>query len=55
MYNSDIDIHLKKNHIMKYCKLCLLPDTKPQLTFDENGICRACINNPLKENVDWEQ
>ena len=39
---------------MKYCKLCLLPDTKPQLTFDENGVCSACINNKLKENVDWE-
>jgi len=40
---------------MKYCKLCLLPDTKPQLTFDENGVCSACINNKLKENVNWEQ
>lgn len=39
---------------MKYCKLCLLPDTKPQLVFDENGVCSACINNKLKENVDWE-
>ena len=38
---------------MKYCKLCLLPDTKPQLVFDENGVCSACINNKLKQNVDW--
>jgi len=39
---------------MRYCKLCLLPDTKPQLEFDENGICSACINNKKKESVDWE-
>ena len=39
---------------MKYCKFCLLPDTKPQLVFDKNGICSACINNKLKQNVDWE-
>ena len=39
---------------MRYCKFCLLPDTKPQLVFDKNGICSACINNKFKENVDWE-
>ena len=39
---------------MRYCKFCLLPDTKPQLVFDKNGICSACINNKLKQNVDWE-
>jgi N-acetyl sugar amidotransferase len=39
---------------MKYCKFCLLPNTKPQLVFDKNGICSACVNNKLKQNVDWE-
>jgi N-acetyl sugar amidotransferase len=39
---------------VRYCKFCLLPDTKPQLVFDKNGICSACINNKFKENVDWE-
>lgn len=53
--NREIDISLKKINYMKYCKLCLLPDTKPQLTFDENGVCSACINNKLKENVNWGQ
>jgi len=53
--NREIDISLKKIIYMKYCKLCLLPDTKPQLIFDENGVCSACINNKLKENVNWEQ
>ena len=40
---------------MKYCKKCLYPDTKPQLIFDENGICSACNNNDLKNNIDWHE
>ena len=39
---------------MNYCKRCLYPDTKPQLVFDENGICSACKNNELKEKIDWK-
>ena len=39
---------------MNYCKRCLYPDTKPQLVFDENGICSACKNHELKEKIDWK-
>ena len=39
---------------MKYCKKCLYPDTKPQLIFDEDGICSACNNTKLKEKIDWK-
>jgi len=38
---------------MKYCKNCLFPDTKPELEFDENGICSACISAQKKEKIDW--
>lgn len=38
---------------MKYCKKCLFPDTKPELTFDENDICDACRNAEEKEKIDW--
>ena len=38
---------------MKYCKKCLYPTTKPQLQFDERGICSACNNHKLKDEVDW--
>ena len=40
---------------MKYCKKCLYPDTKPQLVFDQEGICSACNNHLLKNNIDWEK
>jgi len=39
---------------LNYCKRCLYPDTKPQLVFDENGICSACKNHELKEKIDWK-
>lgn len=28
---------------MKYCKRCLYPDTKPDLMFNDDGVCSACI------------
>jgi len=38
---------------MKFCKKCLYPSTKPQLQFDERGICSACNNQKLKNEVNW--
>lgn len=40
---------------MKYCKKCLYPDTKPQLEFNEEGVCSACINFAKKDNIDWNE
>ena len=40
---------------LRYCVRCLYPDTKPELTFDQNGICSACINADMKEKIDWKQ
>ena len=44
---------------MRYCKKCLMPDTRPDLEFDENGVCDACVMAMRKmgqhENpIDWE-
>jgi len=39
---------------LKYCKKCLYPNTKPQLVFDQDGICSACKNHELKEKIDWK-
>ena len=40
---------------MIYCKKCLYPDTKPQLIFNDDGICSACTNHILKDTIDWQQ
>lgn len=41
---------------IKHCKKCLFPETKPDLYFNEDGICSACIGAELKNNkIDWKQ
>jgi len=42
---------------IKYCSSCLMPDTKPYISFNEAGVCNACINTNKKKNIkfgiDW--
>ncbi|MDP3935332.1 MAG: N-acetyl sugar amidotransferase [Candidatus Giovannonibacteria bacterium] len=39
----------------KYCKKCVMPNTKPDLFFDEEGICDACRSAEIKSAaIDWE-
>lgn len=40
---------------MKYCTKCLFPDTKPDLSFDVNGVCDACRYAEEKKHIDWAQ
>jgi len=40
---------------MKYCKKCVLPDTKPGLNFDSDGICSACRFAVIKKSINWEE
>lgn len=39
---------------MKYCEICLQPDTRPNTYFSEEGICPACLYHKELKNVDWE-
>lgn len=39
---------------MKRCVRCVMPDTKPDLWFDENGVCSACLNFENRKYIDWE-
>lgn len=38
---------------MKYCIKCLMPNTRPGLKFDNNGVCYACINYEKQKQIDW--
>ena len=40
---------------MRYCKKCLYPDTKPQIIFNDEGICSACVNHGEKEIINWDK
>ena len=37
-----------------YCTVCFLPSTKPDLSFDKNGVCAACISYRDRKEVDWK-
>jgi N-acetyl sugar amidotransferase len=38
---------------MKYCVLCLQPDTRPNTFFDSAGVCPACNYLEALREVDW--
>ncbi|GAB1400787.1 hypothetical protein MASR1M66_22420 [Aminivibrio sp.] len=40
---------------MRYCNRCVMPDTKPGLSLDEEGICSACRSYEKRTAVDWDR
>jgi N-acetyl sugar amidotransferase len=40
---------------LRICKKCIQPDTRPDIFFDEHGICGACIWNEEKSKIDWSK
>ena len=41
--------------MMRYCNKCVMPDTRPEIVFDDNGICDACKSAEKKElYINWE-
>ena len=41
--------------MIRYCVSCLFPETKPDLEFDESGVCSACNYYRQRKEVDWTQ
>lgn len=40
---------------MKYCKNCIMPDTRPDQIFDNNGICNACLSFNKNNEINWSE
>jgi len=41
---------------INFCKRCVFPETKPDLFFNEDGVCSACIGAETKQQgIDWNQ
>ncbi|WKZ36510.1 MAG: N-acetyl sugar amidotransferase [Anaerolineales bacterium] len=38
---------------MKYCTRCILPDTRPNIIINGDGVCNACRAHETKPNIDW--
>jgi len=41
--------------MLNYCKSCIMPDSKPDLSFDDDGVCNACRNYENRNKVNWEE
>lgn len=39
---------------MRLCARCVTPDTRPNITFDAQGVCNACRQHDARAAVDWE-
>ena len=40
---------------MKYCRRCVLPDSRPNLVIEADGICNACNAHGSRPSIDWAQ
>lgn len=40
--------------MLRYCTRCIMPDTKPDLFLDAEGVCNACRSYERRVEVDWE-
>lgn len=39
--------------MLKYCSRCVMPDTKPDLLLDADGVCNACRSYEHRQQIDW--
>ncbi len=39
---------------MNYCNRCVMPDTKPGVKLDSEGICQACRHYEKRMHTDWD-
>jgi N-acetyl sugar amidotransferase len=44
-----------EGRVIRYCQRCVMPETKPDLFIDAEGICSACKNYQEARSVDWDE
>ena len=40
---------------MRYCKKCVMPDTRPYMKFNDEGICYPCQAAEYVKKIDWKK
>jgi len=38
---------------VKYCRKCIIPDTRPNIRLNADGVCNACVVHATKPEIDW--
>jgi len=41
--------------MVRHCKKCVMPDTRPRIVFDEEGVCNACRFAEMRKKVNWAE
>jgi N-acetyl sugar amidotransferase len=39
---------------VKYCTQCIIPESRPNIRFNNAGICNACESHATKPRIDWQ-
>ena len=45
----------RSTRYIAYCRRCVMPETKPDLLIDDEGVCNACRSYERRVEVDWQQ
>lgn len=52
----DVEAKYKLPHELHYCKKCVIPNQRPRIVFDEEGVCSPCRYWERKDSViDWAE
>jgi N-acetyl sugar amidotransferase len=49
-----VSTSLARGRRVRYCRRCIMPDTRPRIVFDDEGICNACRTAEDKARIDWD-
>ena len=41
--------------MIKYCKKCVMPNSRPGIVFGSNGVCSACQTYEKRKTIDWDK
>ena len=41
--------------MIKFCKECIMPNSRPRIVFNEKGVCNACLHSKKKEEINWNE
>lgn len=41
--------------MMKYCEKCVMPNTRPGISFNDQGVCSACQSYERRNKIDWDK
>lgn len=41
--------------MIKYCSNCVLPNTRPNIILDKNGVCNACLTHASRKKINWKK